>query len=177
MKTQAQTLADRVRDLIDASKYHEAADLALSEAGGSMSMVLSDTKRPAWGDEDPHKGAYHPHWIVRIDGPGGSYTFDFWGSIAAGEATAQAKAWNATKRIPGQSKKKVPQPEQPTAYDILACLQWYEVGTFEDFCSEFGYDTDSRKAEATWIAVADQYRNLCRVFPSQEHRDTLAEIR
>ncbi len=30
----------------------------------------------------------------------------------------------------------------PTAYDILACLTKYEVGTFDDFCSNFGYDTD-----------------------------------
>lgn len=32
--------------------------------------------------------------------------------------------------------------------------------SFEDFCSNFGYDTDSRKAEATWRSCADIYRAL-----------------
>ena len=32
--------------------------------------------------------------------------------------------------------------------------------SFEDFCSSFGYDEDSRKAEMTWRACADTYRAL-----------------
>ena len=32
--------------------------------------------------------------------------------------------------------------------------------SFEDFCGEFGYDPDSRKAEATWRACADVYAKL-----------------
>jgi hypothetical protein len=35
--------------------------------------------------------------------------------------------------------------------------------TFEDFCGDFGYDTDSRSAERTWKAcrqMADQLRRL-----------------
>lgn len=44
-------------------------------------------------------------------------------------------------------------PEPPTEYDVLACLTKNEVGTFENFCSEFGYDTDSRTAKKTYKAV------------------------
>ena len=67
------------------------------------------------------------------------YTFDFGQSIASGS-------------------------EEPTMYDILACLQKYELNTFEDFCSEFGYDEDSRTAERTYKAVCKEYNGMLRVF-------------
>lgn len=65
--------------------------------------------------------------------------------------------------------------EAPTAYDILACLTKYDPGTFEDFCSEFGYDTDSRKADRVYKAVKDEWDNVCKLFSDQEI-ERLAEI-
>ncbi len=56
----------------------------------------------------------------------------------------------------------------PTPYDVLACLQKYDVGTFEDFCGEFGYDEDSRNAEKIYKAVCKEWaniQNLCFSFP------------
>jgi hypothetical protein len=35
----------------------------------------------------------------------------------------------------------------PTAYDVLACLQKYDPGTFENFCSDFGYDTEDSEEQ------------------------------
>ena len=57
---------------------------------------------------------------------------------------------------------------KPTAYDVLTCLQKYDVGTFEDFCGEFGYDTDSRKAEKTYKAVCNEYDKISRFFTTEE---------
>ena len=57
---------------------------------------------------------------------------------------------------------------KPTSYDVLSCLQKYDVGTFEDFCSEFGYDTDSRKAEKTYKAVCKEFANVQRFFTNDE---------
>jgi len=59
-------------------------------------------------------------------------------------------------------------PVAPTNYSILACLQKYDVGTFEDFCNEFGYDTDSITAEKTYKAVCEEYKNLCTLFTDAE---------
>jgi len=56
----------------------------------------------------------------------------------------------------------------PTSYNILACLTKYEPGTFEDFCGEFGYDTDSKKAEKTYNAVKDEWLNVSRLFTDAE---------
>jgi hypothetical protein len=63
----------------------------------------------------------------------------------------------------------------PTAYDVLACLTKYDPGSFENFCSEFGYDTDSRKAEKTYNAVKQEYDNLARLFNEAE-LELMAEI-
>lgn len=61
-----------------------------------------------------------------------------------------------------------PKFEEPTAYSVLACLQKYDVGTLENFCSEFGYDTDSKKAEKTYKAVVEEYKNVCTLFSDKE---------
>ena len=55
----------------------------------------------------------------------------------------------------------------PTEYDIVSCLTKSDPGTFEDFCSEFGYDTDSRQAEKTYKAVKREWEKVARVFGSE----------
>ncbi len=66
-------------------------------------------------------------------------------------------------------------PVKPTEYDILACITKYDPDTFENFCSEFGYDTDSRRAEAIYEAVKDEYLNICRLF-NEDELNEMAEI-
>ena len=63
----------------------------------------------------------------------------------------------------------------PTNYDILACLTKYEVGTFENFCSEFGYSEDSRTAERIYNNVCKEYDNVCKIW-SDEEIEELREI-
>jgi hypothetical protein len=64
--------------------------------------------------------------------------------------------------------------KEPTFYDVFACLQKYDVGTFENFCSEFGYDTDSRRAERVYKAVCKEYAAVERLFG--DCLDELSEI-
>ena len=59
-------------------------------------------------------------------------------------------------------------PVAPTAYDVLACLTKNDPDTFENFCSEFGYDEDSRKAEKIYNAVVEEWRNVCALFTDEE---------
>lgn len=59
-------------------------------------------------------------------------------------------------------------PIAPTPYNILASLTKYDPGTFECFCSEFGYDKDSKTAEKTYKAVVNEYKSLCILFPDSE---------
>lgn len=62
----------------------------------------------------------------------------------------------------------------PTLYDVLACLTKYAPGSFEEFCSGYGYDIDSIKAHKTWEAVTTEYAEVHRMFA--DCLDELAEI-
>ena len=64
---------------------------------------------------------------------------------------------------------------KPSSYDILACLTTYDPDTFENFCSNFGYDTDSKKAEKTYNSVLDEWKNIQALFTDEEIGQ-LAEI-
>ena len=71
------------------------------------------------------------HWTVTLKYQGRQMSVEFW------QGSAHTK--------------------EPTAADALSSIILdANCGeqTFEDFCSEFGYDSDSRKAEKTWKACA-----------------------
>jgi|SRR5215472_2608761 len=58
---------------------------------------------------------------------------------------------------------------EPTAADVLYCLvsdaSSYENATgFEDFCRDFGYDTDSRKAERIYRQLERQAPKVRRLL-------------
>lgn len=78
---------------------------------------------------------------------------------------------NSLNRLINKEKEKA----TPGAYDVLACLVTSDPGIFDDFCNEFGYDSDSVKAFNIYRAVQEQYRDLCRVF-TQEQLEELGEI-
>lgn len=75
------------------------------------------------------------------------YTFTFGQSIAAG--------W-----------------QEPDIYDVLSCITKYDPETFEFFCSNYGYDTDSRMAERIYKGVCKEYAAVERLFS-----DCIEELR
>ena len=64
-------------------------------------------------------------------------------------------------------KKKV---KNHLLYQILTCIrsEYFCPDTFNDFCSEFGYDTDSRKAEKTFFSLQEQSKKLQTIFTAEE---------
>lgn len=61
--------------------------------------------------------------------------------------------------------------KKPTAYDILACLQKYDVGSFEDFCNDFGYEiyeetyrSYNHKNMKIYNAVCREFENVDKIF-------------
>lgn len=61
---------------------------------------------------------------------------------------------------------------EPNAYDLLACIQKYDCGDFDNFVSEFGYEITSldtyRQAHKTWLAVKNEWRKVARFFTPEE---------
>jgi hypothetical protein len=68
----------------------------------------------------------------------------------------------------GQSINGTQLRRKPNEYDILSCVEKYDPESFEDFCSNYGYDTYSRTAEKTYKACVDQYNALCTLFSDKE---------
>lgn len=67
--------------------------------------------------------------------------------------------------------------EDPTPAEIMECLisdAFAGAQTFEEFCADFGYDTDSRSAEATWNACIKTTAALRRLFGSLDAAEDAA---
>lgn len=75
----------------------------------------------------------------------------------------------------GQSINKTGTGEKPTAYDVLTCLTKYDPGDFHNFCYEFGYNEDSRKAFKIYKAVIREWKNVELLF-NEEQIEKLQEI-
>lgn len=114
--------------------YNKIANDFAKKTGTKLIILDSEYKRHFASDKQSRYV-----FKCKLTRKGKSYTFDFGQSIANGM-------------------------QEPTMYDILACLQKYDVGSFEDFCSEFGYDTDSRTAEKTYKAVCKEFEAVDRLF-------------
>ena len=127
-----------VEGLVDASMYDEAVNLVKEFFNLEFKADFLENGLYFQGDKDK-RDIYN----ITLKRGQRKYTFKFGQSIAKNS-------------------------NEPTLYDVLACLQKYEVGTFEDFCDEFGYDNDSRNALKTYKAVVKEYDKMCSLFNSDE---------
>lgn len=69
--------------------------------------------------------------------------------------------------------------KEPEMYDVLACLTKYDVGSFDDFCSEFGYfpinsSEEFKNAQKTYKAFCREFAGVQRLF--SDIMDELQEI-
>ena len=71
--------------------------------------------------------------------------------------------------------------EEANVYDVLACLQKYEVGALDDFAEEYGYGIGEYRIseimstyEAVKNAIKNEYENVCNLF--SDCMDELREI-
>lgn len=168
------------------NEYLKQARDFLRKANATMEIRVIGPDFPDW-DEDN----IHLRHSVTITTPKGRYTFPFWGSRAqaelndipaAREKLAKRKykrrfgdlTWDEKKDIAKEADYKRKERET-NEYDVLACLTKYDPGTHEDFCHEFGYDTDSIKGLNTYLAVQKEWYNLNRIF-TPEQLEELAEI-
>lgn len=98
--------------------------------------------------------------------PACSFTLNFWNSYSDGFALwAKHNYYRPIGRGPIPAKSF---SVKPSAYDVLACIQKSDVGTFKDFCSDFGYSDDSISALDTYLATQEEFEKVRRFFTSEE---------
>jgi len=148
-----------IKKLLKASKHEQAANEFLFQTKAEIKADFKRIGKHFADDQDER-----PIYEITISRGKRNFTFDFGDSIAHLE-----EAQKHDKPI------ETLQGETPTNYNILACLQKYDVGNFENFCSEFGYDSDSRKAEKIYKAVKNEFQNLQTLF-SDDEMEVLQEI-
>ena len=118
---------------------YDSVELFLRKAG--IEFIVGEPEQlvnELWGD-----GNIRYRFPVTFKRGKKSFTVNFWQSLAE-------------------------QDNLPIPGDVLACLQKYDPGTHEEFCSDFGYDVDSIKARTIFRACRAEYRSVSRFFTEEE---------
>lgn len=172
------------------NEYDKQAQDFLDKAGIKFSTTLIGSDCPkfcedakkgnAMNDVDTYPRRTHIHGKhYRCTFVRGLKTLaiDFWNSYADEEQNCCTRGrvypkfkedWDMIARHKGKQRAEV------TPYDVLTCIQKYDPGTFEDFCSDCGYDTDIT-AERVYHAVVKEYRKN-RAFFTPAELEALQEI-
>lgn len=131
------------------SEYDKQAQAFLEKVGIVAVITYLDNNPPAW-DFDNHDHNHYSVTLRRKDGDKERFVFQFWDSITNSNSG-----------------------EKPTAYDVLSCISSETTiyDGFAEFCSEFGYDQDSRKAEQMWKVYNKTSRKLNKFFSEEELED------
>lgn len=166
------------------NEYVQQAEEFLARANAKMKIDFRGVAiNTNWDDKKRNM------YKITLTTPHGKMIFDFWDSIQNTEICAMSLQKYAEKRykihfdnltnrekVTAQKELRVKQAAaRPTAYDVLAVMTKYDPGAFEDFCADFGYDTDSRRAERIYFAVQKEYHDLARIFTPKQMEE-LAEI-
>jgi len=150
------------------SEYTKQAEDFLTKHNIDLEVMPIGKDCPPFCEGKDHIHGYH--YKMTFSRPGEkSVSFDFWNSYndTLRKAFSIEKDWFVIAKT-YMVQCDLYEAKNPTAHDILACVQKYDVGTFEDFCGEYGYDTDSRKALSTYLAVEDEYKKVRGFFTPDE---------
>lgn len=168
------------------NEYVKQAKDFLASCDATMEIIYAGIEKPNW-DDKPHRT-----YDCTIKTPRGEMMVHFYDSIANTEVympfdkyyekkyrrSYSALSYNEKVRFQKELKSKRAEAI-PTEYDILVCLQKYDVGNMDDFFSEFGYEIKCTKDMTNFIntynAVVKEYNDICRCF-TPEQIEAMQEI-
>lgn len=136
--------------------YTQQANEFAKKYGVKFTVFHNETEyRPYFSDEKESRYVFK----CRLSRGHRSYTFHFGQSIFEGS-------------------------KAPDLYSVLACLQKWDIGSFDDFCNEFGYEAYNyeytgynKKSMRIYKACLREYKAVVRLFgDSGECYDDLCEI-
>lgn len=161
------------------TEYEKQANAFLNKTDSTISVKFLRTGIHFEGEKEKRD-----IYLVTISKDNKHYDFNFGQSIALSvyyvNRHLKGRKYDCNGFLEGSpTRKQYPNIEnvdsvdkrpgtKPSAYDILSCLTKYDPETFEDFCSNFGYDTDSRKAEGIYNSVVKEYKELKKLYSADE---------
>jgi hypothetical protein len=159
------------------SKYEEiraAVDALLERNGVTFSVVLLGKRtRDGWE---------HDAWYVTLSRAGHSEDFNYCTGLGRRKPAPMPahvrvmRPYSIGRR--NWERANPGTPVAPRAADVLHSLILDSAAagqTFDSWCHEFGYDADSRKAEATYRECQKNADKLARVLDRQA-REELVEL-
>lgn len=129
-------------------EYNKEMRKILTHAGINVDIIYITKSFTNWDKDNLHN-----QYKVVLKRGKNEMQFDFWDSL-----------YNTNNN------------KKPTTYDVIACLEWYNIYDFEDFCFNFGYDIDSIKAFNIYTECQKQQKELFQLIPEEEIREQIREI-
>lgn len=168
------------------SEYVKQTKDFLESCNATMDIKYVGLEQPNW-DDKPHRT-----YDCTIKTPRGEMMVHFYDSLhntelhMSYEECYERKYYrkyngltiNEKMRFQKEIKEKRAEAV-PTEYNILACLQKYDVGSMDDFMHEFGYEIkcveDMTNFINTYNAVVKEYNDVRRCF-TEEQIEQMREI-
>jgi hypothetical protein len=149
-----------------AARLEELPGLVLSSVHVGIEEVVIPAKD--WYEENRF---LQDNWTITVSYEGKSYSSKYSAGIGNRKLIRSAKKEGnryKTEKEACQAQwlKLIP----PTIDDVMSCLLSdgrCAEGTFEDFCGELGYDSDSRKALAVYLACQEARNGLIKMLGSE----------
>lgn len=155
------------------SEYTQQANDFAKKYGVELHILGREYKKYFASDEQPRFV-----YSLELSRGGESYQFEFGQSIASitFKEIETKEPTKRTKRSNGKYGNHARYYEQgepiscetPTMYDVLSCMQKYDVGTFDDFCREFGYNdlplSAYNETMKIYKAVVREHKEMERLF-------------
>jgi hypothetical protein len=176
------TAIDYQKQATDFLEKH-GIDFSFSQVGHDCPTFCEDARLERDMDkvnDFPRKTHIHgKHYRCTFKRKDKQFTIDFWSSYADEEynalfyhegnlvVMAENVYWDKYGKYP-RRLRDMKGKRRPTPYDVLAAVTKNDPGTFENFCGDYGYDTDSRRAEGVYKAVQVEYAKMQAFFTEEE---------
>lgn len=160
--------------------YQNQARQFLNDCSATMSIVYVGRAKPTW--DNYNHDLYT--WIIKTQR--GQMTGNFYDSIRSTEIhhmtlgeyiekRFKCRASDASYTMEARADRElraIKYEAKPTEYDILSCLEKYDVGSMDDFISDFGYEVkcvaDMTNIITTYNNVVKEYNDVCRCFTAEQ---------
>src|SRR4030095_10369007 len=143
--------------------------------GDACPMFCADKGKSGIGTFPRETHIHGQHYQLTLERQRGTYrkliVVDYWNSYHDA-MISKGMVENRFAKVVADQIRRATWDERKAAKvhaaDVLGCCEMFAPSSFEDWCSDFGYDSDSRKAESIYRAVQEQAEDFQRMFTSEE---------